>query len=406
MPLDATGYSPKSLTAIKADVVARLKAALGDTIHADPDVYPDAVLAGLVEAISPSLAELHQLIGSLYDSHRRGNATGIHLDNLAGLVGLTRLPATFASGTVQLTGVAGTVVPAGTIFSASGVEGSTLVLLDTVTLDGSGDGEGDVQAETAGALVVLDTEVDTIVTPVAGLSGVVNDAALNAGEDAESDAALRARMVLALQTTGQGTDGALRARLLDVAQVEQVRVVSNRTDAVVNGQPAHSVHAIVWPDIGIDEDAIAAVLYNNLPSGIESHGARTADVTNSQGQTATVKWSYATAVPMGVRLTYVKTAAFPVDGQDQLRDAVLAVFDGVEEDDDLFTIVGDGLDVGETVRIYRIIQACATVAGLDSLTVELSKVATADPPTGLVNVAMDDDEIATIVTGKIYLVES
>lgn len=403
MPLDSTGYSPKSLSAIKSDIVARLQAALGDDVQADPDVYPDAVLAGIVEALAPSLSELHQLIQAVYDGHRRGNATGVALDNLAGLVGLTRLPATKASGDVELTGAPGTVVPAGTIFSSGG---AALVLMETVTLDGSGDGAGSVQAESSGFLQVLAGEVDTIVTPVAGLTSVTNAAALNAGDAPESDAALRARMVLALQTTGQSTDGALRARLLTVPQVSQVRVVSNRTDAAVNGQPAHSVHAIIWPDTGIDESAIAAALYSNLPSGIESHGAESAAVTNSQGQTTQVRWSYAAAVPVGVRVYYTPAAAFPVDGEDQIAAAIQAVFDGVEESDPLFNTVGTGLGVGDTVKLYKLIQAAASVAGLDSLTVQVSKVSVADPPVGTANLAMGDDEIATLDPAKVYVVEA
>lgn len=118
--------------------------------------------------------------------------------------GVLRIPATFASANVQIAGSNGITIPAGTVvISAAGQEYQSAA--DVTTSGGSGTIA--VTASAPGAASSLATgQVLTLLQPIAGLAatGTVLSSGLTAGQDAESDEALRTRLVARIQNPPQG----------------------------------------------------------------------------------------------------------------------------------------------------------------------------------------------------------
>lgn len=128
----------------------------------------------------------------------------VFLDRHAGIWGVIRVPAAFASGLVTVTGTTGVVVPAGTQLQRS--DGAAFVSTADATL-ASGTAAVVVAATVAGAAgnAVAGTQI-SFVQPVAGVNSqaAVAVGGLVGGADRESDEALRLRVLARIQQPPMG----------------------------------------------------------------------------------------------------------------------------------------------------------------------------------------------------------
>lgn len=408
--------TPAGLTVPRlAEILASLKAAAQGEFGADVDTSPNGPLGHLLGLQAMAMDELYQLAQALYDAFNPDNAAGILLDNLCGLTGITREPATKAVVTLTLGGVPGTTVPVGKIVKAldSTPEDANFLTTTTVVIGVGGTVEVVAEAEVAGALVVDAAAAWEIVTPLGGWNTVANALAATPGTAAESDALLRRRREQSLQIIGAGPDAAIKAKLLALDAVESARVISNRTMATVDGIPPKAFHAVLWPDglTAEQEDEAALVVWNNAPAGIESHGAEQFDITDDDGYTQRVRFSYATRVDIGMEADLtVEPNTYPADGDAQVAIALLAVFTGLSEEAALLnpalaSVVGLGLGVGADVLVLRCMCALNTVPGVLSVVLRLDRKTVAFPPVGTVNIPIADTEIALLDAADLTVVQ-
>ena len=388
--LTDAGYEAKTAEDITADLDSRAQSEFGPTIRTDAF----SVMGHIIAIMTDGLLPVWELSQALYDAFSTDNARGQMLDNLAGVIGVVREPATTASGTVTLTGTDLTVVPSGSIVSAPTLNDATFVTLSDVTIGATVSGEVDVQveAEEPGLLVVLATEVDTIITPVAGWSGVTNAADFaDDGSDVESDSELRTRMVQSPQIVGAGTDNAIRPNVAALDDVDNALVISNRTLVTdVNGTPGKAFLTVIWPDTGVDEERVAETIFTYMPSGILPHGDVSYDVTDDQGVTQTVAFSYASTVNVGMSLELTVDASFPVDGADQVQTAV-------------FNVLSSALDIGVDVLTLTILCAASTVEGIVSIDLKLDEKPPFPPAVSTSNITIGNTEIAIVAFADILV---
>lgn len=176
-----------------------------------------------------------------------------YLEQHCALRGITRKPATRATGTLTLTGRAGAVVPAGT--QARDVSGVLYRSTAGVTLSGAAEAATAAvpcEAVDAGALPDLD---DAPVTLLAAPSGVQSAArlTLTGGSDAEDDATLLARLLEYMRNPPSGGTAADYRRWAQEvpgvadAQVYPLRQGAGTVDVVITG-----------PDGIPGEDVVAA----------------------------------------------------------------------------------------------------------------------------------------------------
>lgn len=375
MTLNGSGYTPKTAAAILDDFDAAWIAGLGFSLYDDP------VSEALASIVALSLAQSYSLIAAAYDGLDPANASGFQLDRLAALFGLTREAATYAQGTLTVTGTPSTTLPSGRRLSTGG---STFSTLAAVTIPVSGSTTVSARAETAGALSVPAASTWTILTPVTGWTAASNSAAFTPGQDAEEDSELLDRMRQASLPGGGSTVQAIYTALAALASVQKVRVRDNRTITTdAYGLPAKSVLALLSPSTLTDaeKEEVAVSLWQTLPAGIESHGDEEAEVTDSQGYAQTIRWTFAQNVSIYAEVEYTPDANFPEDGETQISDAITAYL--------------QALNIGDKVVFNQLLAAIFTVAGVEDATLTIG---TAPSPVGTSNIVLDFDQVAAVGT--------
>lgn len=175
----------------------------------DPDDGSDVGIrmAVLSEQVASLLEECAQLRRELFPA----TAGGESLERHAETRGLSRKGALFARGTLTFSrrsaGEEDLLIPQGTLVSGGGVEFATDAAATLAA------GELTVQAPasacTAGAGGNLAANrIDTMVTPVVGISGVQNPAPFTGGTDEESDEQLRERLFESYRSVSNSTNSA------------------------------------------------------------------------------------------------------------------------------------------------------------------------------------------------------
>lgn len=180
---------------ISADVASRM--ALGALLIRGPLYVFSRVLAGAAHL-------LHGHLEFVADQVIPDTADGEHLERWASVDGIFRKVATFASGTVTMSGTNGTKIVVGTLLRrADGAEYEST--LEKIVA--SGTAALPVRAKLAGvagnAAIALELQLSS---PIAGLNsaGVIASPGITGGTDRESDDDLRARLLQKKRNPPQG----------------------------------------------------------------------------------------------------------------------------------------------------------------------------------------------------------
>jgi uncharacterized phage protein gp47/JayE len=125
-----------------------------------------------------------------------------YLERWASIWGINRLPASFATGTITMTGTNGVTIPAlAELQRADGV----LYTVNADVIIAAGVATAAVTAvETGQAGNAATGYVLTLTSPIAGVTATATAGVLSGGADAEKDAALRARFIARIQQPPHG----------------------------------------------------------------------------------------------------------------------------------------------------------------------------------------------------------
>lgn len=242
--------------------------------------------------------------------------------------------------------------------------------------------------------------IDTIVNPIDGWLTVINPADVVFGEAVEGDGDFRLRRETSFQIRGASVDNAILGNLLQIEGVQQALVISNRSDTTnVDGQPPHSLEAIIWPDLSDpDFDAsIVELLWTLIPSGIQAYGSTVYLVTDSEGYEQSIGFSFATEIEMYVAVTITTDANYPADGDALVAAAML------EE--------GNGLTVSDDVLVWKFAakldekdsSGVPLIPGIVDVTVAIE---TTPAPTSEANIAVAYRDIARFDSTRITVVST
>jgi uncharacterized phage protein gp47/JayE len=325
MTLPLTGYSAKRLADWRTDLrddfrtaLNIVTAGLGTSVNLDEG----SVLGNLLDAFAARLDELSEASQDLFDSFDERNATGVYLENLARLVGMTgRLAATRSTATVTLTATAACTVPAGSIVADT--TGQQWVTQTAHVFAGAGSADVVAKPDAYGPIPATAATITTIVTPVTNWSAVTNAADATTGRDRETDSELRLRRRQSLQITGASAPDAIQARVLAVSVVDSCTVYDNRTAYPVTlgttttlTLPGHSLAVVVSPN-GIaaasDRLAIAQAIWDSAPAGIYTARMTAADAGAGGGVTETVTDSSGNSQSVNFSTAKDKSITFTVN---------------------------------------------------------------------------------------------
>lgn len=166
----------------------------------------NTLIGVLLREVAGQIDDLHAHIAWRADQLFPDSAEREFLERHASEVGIARKQATYATGAVTVTGETGAVVPQGARLRAPAAPGMVWrVTADTTLVAGTADAP--VDAETPGAAGNLDTGAAVaFFSPIAGVDGDALAAApgLAGGTDAETDAALLARLLFRKRNPPRG----------------------------------------------------------------------------------------------------------------------------------------------------------------------------------------------------------
>ena len=172
----------------------------------------------------------------------------------------------------------------------------------------------------------------------------------NPGNDAETDASLRARYAISIQAPADSIFESLLASLKQVAGVTKVRGYENDTGAADSiGLPAHSVTFVVE---GGDDTDIATEIYYKKTPGCYTNGSTAVNITSPTGNITVIRFYRPT-----YRTVYVKVFVKKLTGYNDnyATDIKNAIVDYI-----------NGLDIAETV--YRSILWSVAIGQMGSIT--------------------------------------
>lgn len=234
--------------------------------------------------------------------------------------------------------------------------------------------------------------IRTLAAAVAGITGVINEFDAELGRLDETDAEFRDRWLDRLTIAGKSTPDRIRAAVLDVENVEFVRVFENESDVVDgDGRPPHCFQVVVLDG---DDNGIAQAIWDTKPAGILSYGTTASGTaTDTLGITHTVDFDRPTVRYLWLDIEVTDGEGFPTSGDPAtaIRDAVVAWAEA-------------NLTVGSDLYRIQVSGVCtATVPGIAAITVETDDTASpAGPPSySNADIAVADDEILVLDSSRV-----
>ncbi len=340
----ANGYQYIDLTGVivpdTADTLAGVQQEYRTAFGADLVVTPDTPQGVLITAETLARDAVIRNNADLANQINPNIAGGVFLDAICALTGLQRIAATRSEVVAQLTGVAGTVIPAGT--QAQTPSGDVFFSTADVTLDISGTGSVLFYSVEYGPIPCAIGALSQIVTGVLGWETVNNSAAATLGVAQQTDQSLRAlrRRTLALQGISVGE--AITSALYDVEGVksltfrENVAAITQTIDGI--SMVAHSIYVCV--DGGTDADVAAALLANKTV-GAAWNGGTTVNVVDTwSGQTYAVKFARPTEINIAIRVT-IRAGTSLSDPTAAVKNAIMTYVNGELGEESGFTVGND-----------------------------------------------------------------
>jgi uncharacterized phage protein gp47/JayE len=312
-------------------------------------------------------------------------AVQVALRLLSGLASLTVSGDYTAGFTITFTGTVGDqtalqVTPHTLTYASGAVTPTVTTLMPGVPPQVA----ANFTAESAGAVVALAASLTVIETPVSGWASATNPTDAAVGNEIESDPNYKVRRSTSVQKSANSTVPAIRAKILEIADVDDCFVFENYTSGTVSGRPPKSVEAIV---LGGTDLEIGNAIWASKAGGIEPYGTSSVVITDSQGQPHTIGFSRPTVINIYLELDITVDGTFPLTGDDLVKAAILAY--------------GDGLSMGDDVIVFpKLIAALSSITGINDVAI---RIGTAPSPTLDNNIAIATTERAAFDTSRILV---
>lgn len=446
----SAGFVPKPLAVIQAELQASYQAVYGAGVN----LSPSSVNGQMIGVLSDRESQLWALCQALYNALDPDVASDVAFDNILALTGLQRLGATKSTALLVCVGSDGFVVPQGAQVATSA--GGTPFLLDAdclmsdpvpwtalstpaqysfrtndsgrvyMALNGGGTtaasggptgngtaivdgtvvwrfidagvavGLGSCTARDFGPTPAVGGAITTIVTPVAGLTEVLNPFDAAVGRAVETDAQGRIRRNAALHSTGNAAADAVRAAILSVSGVTSCNLLVNDGDLVDgNSLLPHSIEAIVQGGLGA---SVAAAVFKKS-AGIATGGNTFTNVVDSQGNTQVMRFTRPTPKNIYVAVTATLGSTFDATNGPARVKANLVSFALGTLLDAVGRQIFAGYKPGDTVVQSALYQAVFKEPGISDITALL--IGVAPSPVSSANITALIRELASFDTSRI-----
>lgn len=347
----------------------------------------------LIDAQTAAIMNKDNEVLFLANQFNPATATGIFQDALAQLYFLQRQPATSTIVACTCTGLQGVVIPAGAIIQTT--DGLQLTNTTEGVIAASGYIELNFKLNETGPIQVGAGTATIIVTQIPGWDTVNNSSAGIVGRNEESQQEFATRIQKSVAINAQGTVNAIYATLANLSGVVAVVILENDSNSTVEKEGVDiEAHSICISIYGGDKDAIAETIFLKKDAGCGTVGNTQVTYTDSRGTIHNYNILIPTPLPIGVKITINNTAGLPTNIKEQVQQAVLNNFTGLDG--------STPVTMAQTLYATRFVPSIinAGVASLASVEIKLNEsyveVATFDAtqiPT------LDITDIEVIITG-------
>lgn len=315
--VNSTGFNRKTNDVLTSEIQAKVTDKLGITNFTNLSIV--SIFTNILIIL---FTEVWETLEGVYHLMSPDNVFGINQDNLFALVNVPRLLLRKSTVILTLTNTntSDLLIPSGQIVKQSAnnvqwftIEEVTIPASSTITCNAESEFYGDYTAS-------VDT-IDTIVTPIAGWSSVTNLSEALQGQAYETASEYRLRKEKVLATSQGGILPSVKARILnEIEGVTYCDGMENNTDYTdLNGLLPHSISLTIVG--GADAD-IAQLLADIKGNGINTNGSEEYTITDSQGNTRTVRWNRPDIIDIYVTYELDVSSSYDVSFNDTIKDTV------------------------------------------------------------------------------------
>lgn len=328
----AAGLVIPAETDVLAGVQADMNAAFGGGLNPALET-PQGQLASSQAAV---IADKNNEIATFVNQVDPQYSADRFQDAIGRIYFLTRKPATPTAVTATLTGLVGTVIPAGTL--AQDTSGNTYAASGAATIGTTGTVDAEFQNIENGPIPCAAGTLTQVYQAVPGWDAITNAADGTMGRDVESRADFEYRRKNSVALNGKGTPAAIYAEVFALPDVLDVYVKDNPSGNTVNTGSTnypllqHSVYVAV---VGGTDADIAAAIWRKKDTGCDYNGNTSVVVTDASGYnypqpTYTVKFERPAALPVKFAVQLVNDASLPSNIVQLVQDAIIARFNGAD----------------------------------------------------------------------------
>lgn len=340
---------------ILSEIQDLFKEAFGE----DLDLTATTPQGRLIEMMQRNRTFCIQICALVSNMLNLNRATGFVLDDLGSLFLLERHPATKTSVVVDLAGVSGTIIPAGTRLQTTDGDIFASVRQYTIGVDAD---RAEFQAVENGEIACPAHSLTVILDRVNGLETADNANSGVLGSDLESDAEFRDRIKKSLNINSIAILSSINSALLATEGVKDSYCYDNYEDVsvTVDGAtiPAHSILACV--EGGSNQD-VAKALFEKKTIGTgyvsASSGATLVSETvidETYGTPYTVKFLRPVMTSLDVSITVGRQGYTGADLEGAVKDAIMQWYNGGVDG-------VDGIKIGKAVSPFEISAAVSDV---------------------------------------------
>lgn len=328
----AAGLVIPAETDVLAGVQADMNAAFGGGLNPALET-PQGQLASSQAAV---IADKNNEIATVVNQVDPQYAADRFQDAIGRIYFLTRKPATPTAVTATLTGLAGTVIPAGTL--AQDTSGNTYAASGAATISIAGTVDAEFQNIENGPIPCAAGTLSQVYQAVPGWDAINNVADGTMGQDVESRADFEYRRKNSVALNGKGTPTAIYAEVFALTDILDVYVKDNPSgDTVLTGSTNYPLlpHSVYVAVVGGADADIAAAIWRKKDVGCDYNGNTSVVVTDDSGYnypqpTYTVKFERPDALPVKFAVQLVNDVSLPSNIVQLVQNAIIARFNGAD----------------------------------------------------------------------------
>lgn len=385
--INNNGIESTQLSEYVADINEIFTKVFGDSFNTDPETRQGQLIGFLAQALETS----DNSIIDMFNGTVIYTASGLQIDYLASNLDIFRKGAVNTEVNVVLSGVNGTIIPAGTL--AEDTSGNKFTLKEEVTIS-SGTANGIMVAQDEGEITVLAGTLTKIIDVIAGWETINNPTDGITGTPTETDTQFRNRYLDSVKTNSISQIGSIKANLLEIEDVQDAIVVQNDEDdpvvidnVSING---HTIACVLFG--GSDQDIIDAIGIKK-PVVVPTQGNISGFYTDSSYYTnLAINFYRASQVDIEIELNITTNSNFPSDGINQIKQNIVDYFNGTFEvspgyqtggygiaDDVIYSRLYTPINqvIGHEVNSYLLGRLGDTLVAADTI-IDLTEIATID----------------------------